>query len=74
MERADGAEATATFRPDTKTSSLAGISKAGSALCVPEPRGGTVGVGRATTSAVVWSALAVLLSDLLLTKALLSYG
>ena len=35
-------------------------------------RGGTEGVGRATTRAVVASALAVLLSDVLLTKLLLS--
>ena len=35
-------------------------------------QGGTEGVGRATTRAVVWSALSVLLADALLTKLLLT--
>jgi phospholipid/cholesterol/gamma-HCH transport system permease protein len=35
-------------------------------------RGGTEGVGRAATAAVVWSALGVLASDVLLTKLLIS--
>ena len=35
-------------------------------------RGGTEGVGRASTSAVVWGALGVLLSDVVLTKLLLN--
>jgi phospholipid/cholesterol/gamma-HCH transport system permease protein len=35
-------------------------------------RGGTEGVGRASTSAVVWSSLGVLFTDVLLTKLLLT--
>jgi phospholipid/cholesterol/gamma-HCH transport system permease protein len=34
-------------------------------------RGGTEGVGRASTAAVVWGSLGVLASDVLLTKLLL---
>jgi phospholipid/cholesterol/gamma-HCH transport system permease protein len=35
-------------------------------------RGGTEGVGRATTTAFLWSALAVLVSDAFLTRFLLT--
>ena len=35
-------------------------------------RGGTVGVGRATTSAVVYSSIAILVSDFFLTKILMT--
>jgi phospholipid/cholesterol/gamma-HCH transport system permease protein len=39
--------------------------------CGMSARGGTEGVGRATTQAVVWSSLSVLASDVVLTKLLL---